>query len=79
MENFERQKGIAFLLISYTARNQLYYMRFQEVRKFWNRAMEGGRKSFRIEELNPKYFLGIRGGCLIPYLDGMNLDLAERE
>ena len=30
MENFEKQGGIAFLIIYYTARNILYYMRFQE-------------------------------------------------
>lgn len=78
MENFERQEGVAFLLIYYTARNKLYYMRFQEVRKFWNRAMEGGRKSFRIEELNAAFFMELRGGCLIPYLDALNLDLGQR-
>ncbi|MCI9074855.1 MAG: Holliday junction resolvase RecU [Dorea sp.] len=79
MENFERQQGIAFLVISYTARNELYYMRFKEVRRFWNRAMEGGRKSFRIEELDPRFFLEIKGGCFIPYLDALNLDLDERD
>ena len=79
MENFERQQGIAFLVISYTARNELYYMRFKEVRRFWNRAMEGGRKSFRIEELDPRFFLEIKGGCFIPYLDALNLDLEERD
>ena len=32
MEEFERQSGIAFLLILYTRRNQLYYMRFRELK-----------------------------------------------
>ena len=39
MENLEKQQGISFLLIYYTARNEMYYMRFEEVAKFWNRAM----------------------------------------
>ena len=43
MENLEKQQGISFLLIYYTARNEMYYMRFEEVAKFWNRAMTGGR------------------------------------
>ena len=42
MENLEKQQGISFLLIYYTARNEMYYMRFEEVAKFWNRAMTGG-------------------------------------
>ncbi len=26
-----------------------YYMKYKEIRKFWNRAREGGRKSFRLK------------------------------
>ena len=29
MENLEKQQGISFLLIYYTARNEMYYMRFE--------------------------------------------------
>ena len=31
MEEFERQGGIAFLLIYYTAKSKLYYMRYEEI------------------------------------------------
>jgi len=79
MEKFERQDGIAFLLIFYTSHNLLYYMRFEELKKFWDRAQEGGRKSFRIEELNPEYFIEIQRGSLIPYLDYIQKDLDVRE
>ena len=77
MENFEKQGGVSFILIYYTARNQIYYMRFEEVAKFWNRAMEGGRKSFRIEEQDPAFFLELQGGCFVPYLNALNLDLEQ--
>lgn len=79
MENFEKQGGIAFLLIYFTSRNEIYYMRFEEVKSFWNRAMEGGRKSFRIEELDPKFFVKLKNGGFIPYLDMINLDLILRD
>lgn len=79
MENFEKQGGIAFLLIYYTARNLIYYMRFEEVKKFWNRSMEGGRKSFRLEDLDPNFFLELKHGFFIPYLDKMNQDLELRD
>ena len=55
MGEFERQGGIAFLIIYYSAKNKLYYMRYQEILKFWNRAKEGGRKSFRFEELDAAF------------------------
>ncbi len=79
MEEFERQGGIAFLLISYTAKNRFYYMRCGELLRFWDRAKSGGRKSIRFEELDDSFFLELKNGCYVPYLDGINLDLETRE
>lgn len=79
MAEFERQGGISFLLIYYSAKNILYYMRYEEILKFWNRAKEGGRKSIRFEELDPSFFFHLQGGCYVPYLEVMNLDLELRD
>ena len=79
MERMEEQKGIAFLLIYYTARNEVYYMRFEEVKKFWNRSAQGGRKSFRIEELDPAFFIQLKDSFFVPYLEKINLDLEQRD
>lgn len=79
MRNFEKQQGIAFILISYIKRNELYYLRFEELLKYWNRCMEGGRKSFRYEELDPEFFLTETPGVLVPYLNTLQLDLEKRE
>jgi len=79
MADFEKQGGISFLLIYYSAKDQLYYMRFSEILKFWNRALDGGRKSFRFEELDPRFFMDLRWGASIPYLDAINKDLEIRE
>lgn len=78
MENFEKQQGIAFILISFTKRNEFYYLRFEELLKYWNRCMEGGRKSFRYEELDPDFFLKETAGILVPYLNTLQLDLNKR-
>lgn len=78
MENFEKQQGIAFILISFTKRNEFYYLRFEELLKYWNRCMEGGRKSFRYEELDPEFFLKETAGILVPYLNTLQLDLNKR-
>ena len=79
MENFEKQGGIAFFLLSYTARDEFYYLRLVKLLEFWNRAKEGGRKSFRYEELEPEFFLPKSRGVLVPYLDTMQKDLAMRD
>lgn len=79
MEAFERQGGIAFVLIYYSAKNRLYYLRFEELCTYWRRAGDGGRKSFRFEELDDRFFMEFLRGCYVPYLDALNQDLELRE
>lgn len=78
MGEFEKQNGIAFLLISYTELDKYYYMTYDEMLRFWIRGKEGGRKSFRMEELNPSYFFDAQGQ-FIPYLNMIQMDLDRRE
>ena len=79
MQQFEKQGGIAFFLIYYTSKDIYYYLRLSDLMFFWNRAKNGGRKSFRFEELNPDYFFKQGRGVLVPYLDMLAKDLKERE
>ena len=79
MEAFEKQGGISFFIIYFSARNELYYMTFQEMKMFWERAQKGGRKSFRYEELNSNFFMQLKNGFMVPYLDGIQKDLELRE
>lgn len=78
MENFEKQGGIAFLILMFSHRNEFYYLPLRQLLIFWNRAREGGRKSFRYEELWPEYFFCTRGGVLVPYLEMLQKDLDSR-
>lgn len=78
MENFEKQEGISFLIIFYSHRNEFYYLRNERLMEFWSRAQEGGRKSFRYEELEPEFFIHSKGGILVPYLDALQRDLEKR-
>ena len=79
MGEFEKQDGIAFLIIYYSARNTLYYMKYNELLEFWNRAKDGGRKSIRYEELNTNYFMQLKNGCYVPFLEMLQKDLEERD
>ena len=79
MRNFEKQQGVAFFLIYYTNRDLFYYLTFKDLLFVWNRAKEGGRKSFRFEELSEEYIIPKKTGIMIPYLDVLKKDLEERE
>lgn len=78
MGQFEKQKGIAFFLIYYSHKDIFYYLPYEMLRFFWDRAKEGGRKSFRYDELNPEYILPKKQGILVPYLDMLQKDLDDR-
>ncbi len=79
MREFEEQDGIAFFLISYTGEDLYYYLPFRHFLPFWERAQAGGRKSFRFDELDQTWVLPKRDGVLVPYLEMLNKDLAERD
>lgn len=78
MRQFEKQEGIAFFLIYYSSKDLFYYIPFEMLDFFWQRAKGGGRKSFRFEELNPAYVLPKKHGILVPYLDALQKDLEDR-
>ncbi len=79
MREFEEQNGIAFLLIYYKKYEVYYYLTFQRLLEFWDRAKKGGRKSFRYEELDASYQISMLGGGCIHYLDILKKDLERRE
>ncbi len=79
MQDFEEQDGIAFFLINYTHKNIYYYMRFSEIKVYWERMEQGGRKSFRFDELDERWFFKEKAGLFVPYLNMLQQDLAERD
>ncbi len=79
MKDFEEQKGVAFFLIYFTKKDIFYYLPLQMLLFFWDRAKNGGRKSFRYDELNPEYVIPKNKGVLIPYLEMLQKDLYDRE
>ena len=79
MEEFEAQDGISFLLIHFTMRNDFYYMPFSELKQYMDRVEEGHPKNFKYPELRDEYFLKPQGRALVAYLNGLKLDLTERD
>ena len=78
MREFELQGGISFFLISYTSKNILYYLTFRQIDIFWKRMKDGGRRSFRYDELDGQYIIKAKPGVFVPYLEYIQLDLDNR-
>ena len=79
MREFEEQGGIAFLLLYYSKRNVFYYLPYKHLLIFWERALNGGRKSFRFEELNPEDEIVCKNNLYVHYLENLARDICERE
>ena len=78
MDDFEKQGGISFIIIYYSHLDRFHYMRFIKLKQFWDRMTDGGRKSFRMEELEEDFDLIPHNGIFVPYLDGIKKDLTLR-
>ena len=79
MDDFEQQGGKAFLIIHFTSEQKFSYLHIRQRLRFWNRAQEGGRKSFRMDELDPAYFFESSKGYLVPFLEPLSLDLEQEQ
>lgn len=79
MEDFEKQGGISFIILFFSSLNETYYIPFQDIKRFYERSINGGRKSFTYDEINKDYRLNSAPGALIHYLEGIQRDLNERE
>lgn len=78
MADFEKQGGISFIIIFYTQKDEKYYIPFKDIKKFVERASNGGRKHFKFEEIDKKYLIGSRGNVLVHYLEQIQMDLDTR-
>ncbi len=78
MRQFEKQDGIAFFLLYYTGEGIYYYLPFRDLEKFWKRAEEGGRKSFRMDELNGDLIIREDGSAPVPFLKKIAEDAERR-
>jgi recombination protein U len=79
MEDFEAQDGIAFMLIYFSDTDEYYYAPFKEIKKYWDRAIKGGRKSIKREEFFEGFYLDVTGKTTVPYLEGLEKDLESRD
>ncbi len=79
MEKFENQQGIAFLIIYYKCVDEMYYVPFRVIKKYYDDSKNnGGRKSIPYNELSEKYIIKNSEGFLVHYLETINVDLDER-
>jgi len=72
MEKFEKQQGAAFFLVNFTLYDEIYFLPFAPLKKYWDEALNGGRKSIPhkdFEEIATKVEKG--KGVVVHYLEAL--------
>lgn len=78
MEEFENQGGISFIIISFTRKNEVFYLNFKKLKEFWTRMLDGGRKSFTYKELDEKTKIEAKKEVFLHYLERLGDDILSR-
>ncbi|WP_303865084.1 Holliday junction resolvase RecU [Alkalibaculum bacchi] len=77
MEKFEKQKGISFIIVYFSSKDQYFFIPFKIIKRYWDNAQNGGRKSVPYKECLEKYEIKKKGLFLVHYLETLNTYLCD--
>jgi len=72
MEAFSQQEGVAFLLVHFKTEGQIFFLPIEEIRKHYDTAQNGGRKSIPHSAFESKYLVRNEEGFPVHYLKAIN-------
>lgn len=78
MKQFEEQQGISFIILYYSEKDEMYYIPFKDIYRFYERMENGGRKSFTFDEIDKSYMVRSHNGVPVHFLEQLNMDLESR-
>lgn len=79
MRDFEEQRGVSFLIIWFTTRDEAYLLPFRALLKYWKRMEAGGRKSFTYEEMDRSFPIARKQEVPMHYLEQLESYLEHME
>ena len=79
MKAFNKQGGIAFLIVHFKKYDEYYFMPIEQLETFYEAAKQGGRKSIPYESFDKQYQIKIEGGLYIHYLKTIQSYMMQQE
>lgn len=79
MNNFEKQGGIAFILIYYSHRDEYYYLRLNVINEYFDNIKSGKPGNIKYKDLDRDYFINKKNGLYIHYLELLQKDISTRK
>jgi recombination protein U len=77
MDQFSRQSGLAFIIVQFTAVDRCFLLPFEEIKRFWDGAKTGGRKSIPWKAMNDDYEIKREGLFHLHYLKAVDAYLND--
>ena len=77
MDMFEKQNGISFIIVHFSFNEKYFFIPFKVLKKYWDNAKNGGRKSIPFHECLEKYEIRKQGFFLVHYLEALDTYLCE--
>ncbi len=72
MLDFQSQKGIAFLLVSFSDYNRIFFLPVNDLNSYMEQSEKGGRKSIPYTAFDCEYSVPAENGFLVHYLVCIN-------
>jgi recombination protein U len=79
MNNFEKQGGIAFILIYYSQKDEYYYLKLSTINEYFADAKKGKPANIKYIDLDRDYFINKKSGIYIHYLEMLQKDISSRK
>lgn len=79
MEDFQRQGGVAFLLVHFVAYDSFYFLPLEVLMTYWENAKKGGRKSIPYAAFEQRYRIENKNGAQLNYLEALNTYLMDKK
>lgn len=73
MGAFERQGGLAFLIVSFRQIDECYLLPFRILKSYFNVLESGGRKSIPYSAFEKRYYIRNTNGFPLHYLEAVNV------
>lgn len=77
MEDFEAQRGIAFFILSFTLKDEVYFIPYRFIKERFKIMKEGGKKSFHYKEIKNFYRIENRNGYLLHYIEALDMYMED--
>ena len=79
MAAYEKQQGVAFLLIAFMHKQEFYLLPFEVLNEYVEGALKGGRKSIPYSAFGRAYPIVSKSGYVVHYLEALATFLSTRD